>query len=155
MKSTVQTIALARPVVAESEPGALRLADAYWAEIRRLTLGLVAVRATERGPEIRLARLLTLFRFGPPRAASGPGWYECRLAIVGGLLAKHEGGWLTFTQRTTPRSELEVAVSDYVPTLSSERRRRSVRRFAYRQVQERAHAAIGRRYLERMAREAA
>lgn len=151
MKSAVQRIALRRPVVAETERGALGLAESYWAEIRRLTAGLVRVRRQGPGPELRLVGAITLFRFGPPRPAAANGLVECRFAIVGGLLAKEEGGWLTFTQRTAPSLELEIAVADYVPLLSSSRPRRSLRRLVYRQVQERAHRVIGQRYLERMA----
>ena len=151
MKSAVQKVTLARPVVAETERGALGLPDPYWREIRRLTVGLVRARAARHGPELRLVGAVSLFRFGPPRPSAGGGVTECRFAIVGGLLAKQEGGWLTFTQRTSPSLELEVSVEDYVPWLSSERRRGGFRRFAYRQVQERAHRAIGKRYLARMA----
>lgn len=138
-------------MVAATERGALGLAAAYWAETRRLTAGLVRVREGALGPELRLAGRATLFRFGTPLATAHDGLVECRLAIVGGLLAKQEGGWLVFTQRTSPRLELEVSVEDYVPRLSSSRERRSFRQFAYRQVQERAHRAIGHRYLRRMA----
>lgn len=151
VQSAVQRIAVTGPVVAPTERGALGLSDPYWHEIRRVTLGLVSMRMTPAGPELRLARLVTLFRFGPPEAAARDDEVVCRFAILGGLLAKEEGGWLTFTQRTAPNPELEVTVEDYVPLLSSTRKRRSVRRFVYRQVQQRAHRAIGLRYLERMA----
>ena len=151
MKSTVQKVTLTRPVVADTERGALGLADPYWREIRRLTIGLVRARTARPGLELRLVGAVSLFRFGPPSASAGAGLTECRFAIVGGLLAKEEGGWLTFTQRTAPALELEVSVEDYVPRLSSTRRRGSFRRFAYRQVQERAHRAVGKRYLARMA----
>jgi hypothetical protein len=151
MTSSVQRIALAHPVVEESDRGALALADAYWAEIRRRTAGLVRVRASALGPELRLARTVTLFRFGPARTAVAPHSVECRFPIVGGLLAKEEGGWLTFVQHTEPSPALEVSIEDYRPRLSSDRRRLSLRRLVYREVQERLHAAIGQRYLERMA----
>jgi hypothetical protein len=152
MKSALQTIALAAPVVEETERGALSLAAPYWAEIRRLTVGLVTARVHERGVDLRLACAVTLFRFGPARTATTPGLVECRFAIAGGLLAKEERGWLIFTQRLTVPPRLEVAVEDYVPMLSSHRQRLSARHFVYREVQERAHRAIGQRYLERMAR---
>lgn len=154
VKSSLQTIALSGPVVEQTERGALALAAPYWAEIRRLTAGLVTARSDERGVELRLAGALTLFRFGPARPATAPGRVECRFPIAGGLLAKEERGWLTFTQRTTEPPRLEIAVEDYVPALSSQRDRLSLRRFAYRELQERAHRAIGRRYLRRMARRA-
>jgi len=150
MKGSVQKVELAAPVVEISERGAQRLADAYWAEIRRRTGGLVRARRAPAGVELRLARV-TLFRFGAPRIATANGVVECSLPIVGGLLAKEQGGFLTFVQRTAPTPELEVSVTDYVPFFSSPRTRRSVRRFLYRQVQERAHAAISRGYLARLA----
>ena len=150
MSATVQKIVLARPAVEPTEHGASELADAYWAQIRRLTRGLVRVRPTGRGPELRLWGV-ALFRFGPATTTVTPELVECRYAIVGGLLAKEEAGSLAFAQRKEPRLELEVSVTDYVPFLSSRRERRSLRGFVYRQVQERLHAAIGRRYLARMA----
>lgn len=145
----MQRIALGRPVVEPSATGAVALADAYWAEVRRATGGLVRARRTRGGVELLLGRI-TLFRFGPPRATAVDGAIECRFPIAGGLLAKEEGGSLAFVQRVRP-PELEVSVEDYVPRLSSIRERPSLRRFVYRQVQERAHVAIGRRYLARMA----
>lgn len=150
MKGSAQKVELAAPVVEVSERGARRLADAYWAEIHRRTGGLVRARRAQAGVELRLARV-TLFRFGVPRIATADGVVECSLPIVGGLLAKEQGGFLTFVQRTAPTPELEVSVTDYVPFFSSTRTRRSVRRFLYRQVQERAHAAISHGYLARLA----
>ena len=149
MKGSVQTVALDGLVVSPSEDGALALADAYWAEIRRRTGGVVRIRRRAAGIELRLARL-TLFRFGAPRTVVTDGLVECSFPIAGGLLAKAEGGFLTFVQRTTP-PELEVSVRDYVPFFSSTRERRSLRGFLYRVVQERAHAAISHGYLARMA----
>ena len=149
MKGSIQTVALAGLVVSPSEDGGLALADAYWAEIRRRTGGVVRVRRKAAGIELRLARL-ALFRFGAPRTVVADGLVECSFPIAGGLLAKKEGGFLTFVQRTTP-PELEVSVRDYVPFFSSNRERRSLRGFLYRVVQERAHAAISDGYLTRMA----
>ena len=149
MKGSVQTVALDGLVVSPSEDGALALADASWAEIRRRTGGVVRIRRRAAGIELRLARL-TLFRFGAPRTVVTDGLVECSFPIAGGLLAKAEGGFLTFVQRTTP-PELEVSVRDYVPFFSSTRERRSLRGFLYRVVQERAHAAISHGYLARMA----
>jgi hypothetical protein len=150
VKCSVQTVALNGLVVSASEHGGLALADAYWAEIRRRTRGIVRVRRGAAGVEIRLARL-TLFRFGAPRTVVDDGLVECSFPITGGLLAKEQGGFLTFVQRTAPQPELAVSVRDYVPFFSSGRERRSLRGFLYRVVQERAHAAISHGYLARMA----
>jgi hypothetical protein len=150
VKGSVQTVTLAGLVVRPSEHGGLALADAYWAEIRHRTGGLVRVRRGRAGVELRLARL-TLFRFGAPRTVVADGWVECSFPITGGLLAKEQGGYLSFVQRTAPRPELEVSVREYVPFFSSTRERRSLRGFLYRVVQERAHAAISQGYLTRMA----
>ena len=149
MRGSVQTVALDGLVVSPSEDGGRALADAYWAEIRKRTGGLVRARRNDRSVELRLARI-TLFRFGAPRTAVSDGLVECSFPITGGLLAKKEGGFLTFVQRTTP-PELEVSVRDYVPFFSSNRERLSLRGFLYRAVQERAHAAISHGYLARMA----
>jgi hypothetical protein len=151
---SVQRIPLAGPVVEASGDGARALAEAYWAEIRKLTAGLVRVHDTTRGPELMLAWSIALFRFGPALSVADSERVECRFEIIGGVLAKQEGGSLAFIQRSTPGPELEVSVEGYVPLLSSPRERRSLRRLVYRQVQERAHTAIGRRYLDRMAERA-
>ena len=150
MATTLQKIDLARPAVAATEAGAAQLSDTYWEEVGRLTGGLIRRRDTVRGSELRLAGV-TLFRFAEAVTTVTPELVESRFAILGGLLAKEEAGALTFAQRSAPRFELEVSVTDYVPRLSSRRERRSLRHFIYRQVQERLHTIVGRRYLARMA----
>ena len=150
MTSTRERIALERPVVDPSEHGARVLADAYWQEIRRLTLGAVRVRAEPGGLGLVLAGIVPLFRFGDPEIVAAPDRIECRFPITGGVLARRSGGSLSIAQHTSP-AELVVTVEDYAPRLDSGQERGGVRTFAYRHLQQRAHAAIGRRYLDRMA----
>jgi hypothetical protein len=147
-----QRIHLARPAIERSERGALTLADAYWDEVARLTLGLVRARPSEGGIELALAGAVSLLRFGPAVATAGADVVECRFPITGGLLAKHPGGSLALRQRSAPRLELAVVVDGYAPRLDSGRAR-GLRTLAYRGLQARVHALIGRRYLSRMAGE--
>jgi hypothetical protein len=49
--------------------------------------------------------------------------------------------------------ELELAVAGYFPRLGGSSRQRSLRRALYSALQERAHRAISRRFLERAAGE--
>lgn len=144
-----QRIDLSHPVVEASDRGARALAEAYWDEIRRLTGGLVRVRRAGNGVELALGRAIPLLRFGPPETVVSDGSVECRFPIVGGVLAKRSGGSLTLRQLDAPTPALSVVVTDYAPRLDSGRER-GLRTFTYREVQERIHSLIGRRYLERM-----
>jgi hypothetical protein len=127
------------------------LADAYWDEIRRMTLGLVRAREVGDGVELALARWVTLLRFGRVETNVGPDEVECRFAIEGGLLAKRPGGSLSLRQEGGDPLALAVVVDGYVPRLDSGRERGGLRTAAYHGLQERVHELIGRRYLERMA----
>ncbi|MDH4102371.1 MAG: hypothetical protein OEW52_02435 [Thermoleophilia bacterium] len=147
-----QRIALGSIVVDRSEAGARKLGDEYLGEIGRATRGLVSARATREGVELRLARRITLFDFDSPALTAGGDRTACRFEIRGGLLVARPGGSLTITQHTRPTNELIVAVEDYAPRLDPGLGRRGVGGFLYAQLQERAHAAVGRRYLERMTR---
>jgi hypothetical protein len=138
--------------VENSDAGAERAGDEYLAEIGRLTRGAIKARATREGVELRLARRITLFDFGSPTLTTGDDRTACRFEIRGGLLVARPGGSLTITQQTRPTNELIVAVEDYVPRLDPTLGRRGVGGFLYAQLQERAHSAVGRRYLERMTR---
>lgn len=149
--SSEQRIRLTRPVVESSERGAGELVEAYWDEIRRITLGLVRARATTGSAELALVGAVSLFRFGAPEVSATADRVECRFPIVGGVLAKRSGGSLTIAQRAGPSPELVVTVEDYAPRLDSGRPRGGLRTLAYRHLQQPVHAAIGRRYLDRMA----
>jgi len=144
-----QRVDLPRAVVEPSEQGALALAQAYWDEIARLTLGLVRARPAGSGVEIAVGRRLPLLRFGPPATTASESVVECRFPIEGGLLAKRSGGSLALRQVTAPVPQLAVVVEGYSPRLDSGGPR-GLRTFTYRAVQERIHSLIGRRYLERM-----
>lgn len=146
-----QCVDLTRPVIERSESGALALADAYWDEIASITLGLVRARPMKGGVELALAGAVSLLRFGPPVATAADDVVECRFPITGGLLAKHPGGSLALRQRSAPRLELAVVVDGYAPRLDSGRASGGLRTLAYRKLQARVHALIGRRYLSRMA----
>jgi hypothetical protein len=150
--AAAQRITLEGITVENSEAGARRLGDEYLAEIGRLTRGAIRARATREGIELRLARRITLFDFGSPTPTTGDDRTACRFEIRGGLLVARPGGSLTITQHTRPTNELIVAVEDYAPRLDPSLGGRGVGGFLYAQVQERAHRAVGRRYLERMAR---
>ena len=149
--TNTQRIALSHPVVDSSERGARQLADAYFDEIRRSTLGAVRSRVRNTRVELVLLWILPLFRFATPEIAATEDRVECRYAIVGGALAKRSGGCLTIAQRFGSSPELFVTVEDYAPRLDSGRPRGGLRTFAYRRLQQPAHVAIGRRYLNRMA----
>lgn len=147
-----QRIALGSIVVERSEAGARKLGDEYLGEIGRATRGLVSARATREGIELRIARRITLFEFGSPALSAGDDRTTCRFEIQGGLLVARPGGSLTITQQTRPTTELIVSVEDYVPRLDPGLAHRGIGGLLYAQLQERAHTAVGRRYLERMAR---
>src|SRR2546430_6275232 len=92
-------------VRAPADPGSEPLRDAFFRDIRPLTLGLV------RGERWRL-RLgpVTLLRFGEPVRADGAWSWP----ITGGLLARRPGGRLTYGWRA---GELTGGVDGYVPRL--------------------------------------
>lgn len=123
----------------------------YLAEIGHATRGLIRPRTTGRGVDIVLAGRMTLFAFGSPEATVDGDRTECRFEIRGGLLVGREGGFLVITQHSGSTPELIVEVDGYVPRLDPTLNRRGVRGFLYRELQERAHGAISRRFVERMA----
>jgi hypothetical protein len=108
------------------EPPPALLRDAFFAHIRRLTLGAV------RGERWRL-RLgpLTLLAFGEP-AFDGRGW---TWPITGGLLARRPGGTLRYCWRD---GDLVATVDGYLPRLPAP---------LYRLAQVPAHRVVTRRFL--------
>jgi len=146
-----QPIAGGSSAVDSSDAGALRLGTEYLAEIGRATRGLIKSRAGADGVDLVLAGRMKLFAFGPPQPTVDGDRTECRFEIRGGLLVGREGGSLVVTQHSGPAPELVVEVDGYVPRLDPAFSRRGVGGFLYRVLQERAHSAISRRFVERMA----
>ena len=147
-----QPIADSPGVVESSAAGARRLGTEYLAEIGRATRGLIRPRFGADGVDLVFAGRMTLFTFGPPQPAVDGDRTECRFEIRGGLLVGREGGSLVITQHSGDAPELVVEVDGYVPRLDPAFSRRGVGGFLYRQIQERAHGTISRRFVERMAR---
>ncbi len=148
-----QPIPAGDAAVHSSDAGARRLGSEYLAEIGRTTRGLIRPRARADGSvDLVLAGRMTLFAFGPPEPTVEDDRTQCRFEIRGGLLVGHEGGSLVITQHSGAKPELIVEVDGYVPRLDPAFSRRGVGGFLYREIQERAHGAISRRFVARMAR---
>jgi hypothetical protein len=141
---------LREPIVAASEQGALELGALYFSELRSITRRLVSEEARAGTSALVLGRVLTLFEFGAPEVRVDTNEVECRLPIVGGLLVAGPSGALKVVQRTGQDGRLGLVVTDYLPRLTS-RRRHSLRRWIYANVQRRLHAYISSRFLDRVA----
>ena len=146
-----QWITLRHELVTTDEGGARELGSRYLDEVARFSHGLIRPRPRHDGVALVLAGVVTLLRFGLPELGHVDGVVECRYPIRGGLLVARRGGSLLVAQH--PGVELELFVAGYYPRLGGSVRRRSLRRALYTAIQARAHRAVGRRFLERAARE--
>jgi hypothetical protein len=141
------------PVVEPTEAGALALGERYWAEVERLTLGLVRTR--HRGGALELGALRwTLLRFGAPHAAADGSGARSLFPILGGLLARAPAGSISFEQRVEPVTELRVTVEGFLPRLDVRPGGPLWSGVLFRHVQLRLHTAVGRRYFARLIAEA-
>ncbi len=138
---SMQRTALARPLVTFDEDGAGQLSAAYWAAVRRATVGLVRPRERRGGVDLVLLGVVPLLRFGPAEAHVAEDRVVSRFPIIGGLLAATPGGWLALEQFADPSPELSIAVIGYQARLA----RHSPRLYA--RIQSRAHLAVSRRFL--------
>jgi hypothetical protein len=146
---------LSYPVVPMSCSGVHRLGSAWWEEVERTTHGLVRVRRTGRGVELRLLRNgPLLLGFGAPELEVGPTSVSCSFPILGGLLARAEGGALVFAQERAGSWCLRTFVHGFLPRLGARPGRPGWTGFLYAQVQVRLHRAVGRRYAARLVHEA-
>jgi hypothetical protein len=141
---------LREPIVASSEQGALELGALYFSELRRITGRLVRHEARAGSSALLLGKSMRLFVFGAPKVRVDGNEVECRFPIVGGLLVARPGGALRVVQRTGSEPQLGLLVTDYLPRLTS-RRRHSLRRWIYANVQRRLHAYISSRFLDHVA----
>ena len=150
-----QAFLLPDPVVPMSPSGAHRLGWAYWEEVERTTRGLVSVRPTGGGVELRLLRTgPLLLSFGPPELEVRPTSVSCSYRILGGLLARAEGGVVTFAQERAGPWCLRTSIRGFLPRLGALPGRPRWTGFFYAQVQARLHGFIGRRYVARLVGEA-
>lgn len=135
--------------------GARRLGRAYWEEVERTTRGLVSVRSTGGGVELRLLRSgPLLLGFGPAEHRVTPTSVSCSYRIVNGLLARAEGGVLALAQERAGPPYLRTSVRGFFPRLGALTGRPHWTGFLYAHVQARLHRALARRYVARLIREA-
>lgn len=125
-------------VVERSEAGAAELASRYWAEVGRALHGLVMVRLREGGVEVRLLRWgPALLVLGPLETEVGPAGVSASHSILGGLLVRRGGGWITFEQAD---GELRSSITGFRPRRGP----------FYGLVQRKLHVAVSRRYFRRL-----
>ena len=150
-----QVFPLRDPVVPMSPSGAHRLGWAYWEEVERTTRGLVSVRQTSGRVEFRLLRNgPVLLGFGPPELEVRPTSVSCSYPILGGLLARAEGGVVTFAQEGAGPWRLRTSIRGFFPRLGALPGRPRWTGLLYAQVQTRLHGFVGRRYFARLVAEA-
>lgn len=154
--ASVQRTSLPTPAVDHSPLGATRLGDLYWHELERWTRGLVRARVASDAVELTALGIgPTLLRFGPAEVVVRRDSVTCRHAILGGLLARAPGGWISFTQTVGHRIEVRSELTGFFPRLATRRVRCGWSGVLYPHVQARLHGAVGRRYFARLHSEAA
>lgn len=150
-----QSFPLSHPVVSRDPAGARRLGSTYWEEVERTTRGLVQARPTRTGVDLRvLRRGPLLLRLGPPLLEVRVASVSCSHAVLGGLLARAEGGMLLLAQERSDAWRLRTSIRGYLPRLGAPPGRPGWTGVLYGQLQARLHRAVGRRYAARLIREA-
>lgn len=140
-----ERVTTTRRVVAPTEQGARALGERYWREVQRASFGLVRLRGTPDGSDLRIRGLgVRLLRFGPTEIEAGDEGVVCRFPIRGGLLARRPGGALVLSNVEGDAWELRAAVTRFVPRLGSR---------PYDRVQRRIHVAISRRFFRSLLEE--
>lgn len=151
---SAQRATVRRPVVEPSERGARHLGSLYWSTVERSTAGIVRVRATAEGHELRvLGRGPVLLSFRTCEVSAANGAIECRYPIAGGCLARVPAGALTLAQRANGSTELSSVITGFVPRLAARPGRPHWTGALYGHVQARVHVAISRRYFISLARQ--
>jgi hypothetical protein len=150
-----QRVWFEQPVVPMTVAGARRLGSVYWREVRRSTRGLVRVRESAKGVEIRLIGRPTLLRFSAPEVTVEADAVTCAYPITGGLLSRERSGTITFAQRQLEdRVLVESAIAGFHPTLAARPGSPDWTGEAYKHIQARLHVAISGDYFRRLSREA-
>jgi hypothetical protein len=148
---SAQRIALPAPVVERSVTGAKLLGDLYWRELQRATFGVIRIRHTDNGLDIRLLGLgPALLRFGRPEHTVSSTTARSLYPICGGLLVRIPGGSISFTQTGAEIVEVSSAIAGFFPRLAARGHGRRWHGLLYLQVQARLHVALSRRYFARL-----
>jgi hypothetical protein len=127
------------PVVAPTLEGARRLGHEYWRAVTRSTLGLVRVRESRDGVELRIVGLgPALLALEPANVGVEDDRVACTFRIVGGVLSRRSGGTLTLAQVGLETAELRVAVNGFHLRLGG---------LLFFPLEQLLHASVTRRYL--------
>jgi hypothetical protein len=141
------------PVVEASASGARTLGVTYWRTVERFTRGTIRATWSSDGGRLKLLGGATLLSFGTAQLAFGAEEVHCRHEVRGGLLALRAGGTVTLAQRPAgDRYELSVLVEEYVPRLAARTGSPWWAGALYLKGQSPFHAAISRRYFDRLVR---
>lgn len=138
-------------MTSETQDGALALGLAYWQQVERSTRRLIRAVPSHGGTALRLLgrRGPALLRFGPPIVQLTPDVVGCSYPILGGALARHSGGTISFEQHRCESGhgwELRVAVAGFDPRLAAGPGRPAWTGLLYLLVQAPVHQWIGRRH---------
>jgi hypothetical protein len=145
-----QLVTSTRPLVEQSEAGALELATAYWQAVETTTRQVVRVRRREGEITLRLLGLVTLLRFGAPETVVDDAGVLSRYAIAGGLLARSPGGSITFSQMAPPNVQLRATIDGFFPRLGGRPGGPAWTGALYRHIQQRIHTHVSHRYFRRL-----
>lgn len=148
-----QQVWVTQPVVQTNETGARELGLRYWQEVRRATRGLVRVRISGTGVQIRVAgHGPAVLRFAPAQVGVEADAVTCVYAITGGLLSREPTGTITFRQlQLADRVQLESAIAGFHPTLAARPGAPDWTGELYKHVQARIHVGISGDYFRRLA----
>jgi hypothetical protein len=140
---TEQLLVIPAPVVPLTVEGGEALGLAYWDAIAAVSRSLVRVAVEEHGVVIGLAGVSSpLLRLGPAKVTVEGDRLTCGYPIVGGLLVRRGGGALVVAQSGGGPAELRVAVTGFFSRLGGGP--------VYRQLQQRIHLAVSRRFFRRL-----
>jgi hypothetical protein len=146
------------------------LARAYWAFLRRMSLGIIRVRYSATARTVTAFGRIPLLRFGTPRYETGEAFGRVRWPIERGILVAREGrgrGSLQVSVERTDRDGIDddadaksdrvrliarVEVENFYPGLRGSGRFSRLGAWIYEQTQLRIHVLVCNAYLRSLPR---